>query len=155
NESYDTDVEEDRVWYKEKVVYRGELPRGKYNKPWIGNITALFRLPADLSLTTVARYRGPYTLLENTGKTKEVPDGQAAINPLTGKPVSEELPIYDERDRDASVVVDCTLRWKIPLWGTTLTTTLEVKNLFNEKVLSSKKTYEVGRQFWVGGELRF
>jgi len=156
NESYDGEVGDDRIWYDDEVIYKAELPRSTFNKPWLANATAIVSLPARMTLTTIARYRGPYTKVENTGKTKEVSKDQAQTNPLTGKPVSEELPIYAERDRPSSVIVDCKLRWKLPLWRQSVfTTTLEVNNLFNRKVLAEGKNYELGRQFWLGGEVSF
>lgn len=156
NGDYDSEVDDARVWYKDDVVYRFELPQSRFNKPWLANATAVLALPAHLSLTTIARYRGPYTKVEYTGEKMEVPKEKAQINPLTGKPVSEELPIYAERDRSSSVVVDCKLRWRLPLFRqSVLTTTLEVNNLFNKKVLAEGKSYELGRQFWLGGEVSF
>ncbi|VFQ46250.1 hypothetical protein [Desulfoluna butyratoxydans] len=156
NGSYDGEIGDDRVWYGDEVIYRAELPKSTFNKPWMANVTAVVSLPARMTLTTIARYRGSYTKVESTGKTKEVPDDQGQINPLTGEKVSEEIPVYGERDRPSSVVVDCKLRWKFPLWGQSVfTSTLEVNNLFNKKVLADGKNYELGRQFWLGGEVSF
>ncbi|WP_300668589.1 hypothetical protein [Desulfoluna sp.] len=156
NGSYDSEVDDDRVWYGDEVIYKAELPRSTFNKPWMANATAIVSLPVRMTLTTIARYRGPYTKVESMGKTRQVPDDQARTNPLTGKPVSEELPIYAERDRSSSIVVDCKLRWKLPLWRQSVfTTTLEVNNLFNKRVLAEGKNYELGRQFWLGGEVSF
>lgn len=156
NGDYDSEVDDGRVWYDDEVIYRFDLPQSRFNKPWMGNVTAILSLPANMSLTTIARYRGPYTKVEYTGEKKEVPDDLAQTNPLTGKAVSEELPVYAERDRPSSIVVDCKLRWKLPLWKQSLfTTTLEVNNLFNRRVLAEGKSYELGRQFWLGGEVSF
>ena len=69
-----------------------------------------------------------------------------------------ELRIYDEIKQPASWIFDWKLDWEKNLpHDQSMIFSLEVNNVFNEKVLAgaSTDTYELGRQFWLGMTYKF
>ncbi len=61
-----------------------------------------------------------------------------------------------KRDIAAGIVFDWVLSWQSP-GKSGLLLSLEIDNVFNRRLetVGAASEYEVGRQFWAGGEWRF
>lgn len=155
NESYDDNFYGDRylvepVWYEGDYIDRAELPRIDFSRPWIINLTYSARLPwRGVTFTNVTRYRSGYDGIDSLSKEEK----NAVDLPLT------QLAYKDARFPEAWTF-DWKFGWELALYkDQALTTTLEINNVFNEKVRIGDGTtvsdtdpasYEIGRQFWLG-----
>jgi hypothetical protein len=162
NEDYDAALEddelEDRVWHDGKIIYKSELPRNDYNRPYVANLTYIAELPLGFTFTNFTKYRSGYRNLEDTGEEKAIPEGQRRIDPLTGEEIYEALAVYDEVKRSDVVLFDWKITWQNAFFKKQdLLLNLEIYNVFDEKAHagSSHNEYEMGRQFWAGLEYLF
>lgn len=162
NTDYDTILTNDpiseRIWYDGKIIYREDLPRSDYNRPFIANLIYSVGLPFGFTFTNYTRFRLGYDSLENTYEFKNVPTGEERVDPVTGEPISESLYVYEEVKRDDSFIFDWKIMWEQNIWlEHQLVFIMEIENVFDNKVLagSSSTAYERGRQFWLGGEYKF
>jgi hypothetical protein len=162
NEDYDAALEddelEDRVWHDGKIIYKSELPRNDYNRPYVANLTYIAELPLGFTFTNFTKYRSGYRNLEDTGEEKAIPEGQRRIDPLTGEEIYEALAVYDEVKQSDVVLFDWKITWQNAFFKKQdLLLNLEIYNVFDEKAHagSSHNEYEMGRQFWAGLEYLF
>ncbi|MBE0598223.1 MAG: hypothetical protein IH614_13225 [Desulfuromonadales bacterium] len=160
NESYDAvlvDAEvQPGVWFDGRFIPRGELPRSDYHRPWTANLTWIAQLPRGFRFTNVATYRSGYRAVVDTGERRPAPAGEGLVNPATGEPLAEALSVYEERRLKDGVVFDWVLAWQSP-GRRNLLLTLEVENVFNSRLQTgcSGFAYEIGRQVWLGAQLRY
>lgn len=154
NEKYTSELDledlEKQVVYRGEVVYRSDLPRNDYNRPWTANLTYSVRLPLGFAFTNVTKYRSGYRAPADT--RVNTPEG---------------LDIYARIKQPESWIFDWRIDWQKGVGrGQALGLTLEVLNVFDRKVPagpsgdalepgSSTAGYELGRQFWAGAEYRF
>lgn len=135
----------DPVWYADRLYDRDELPRPDYNREFSGTLTYVGRLPYGFTFTNVTRYRSGYTALVDSKEDHILPSG-------------EEIAIYEEKRLPESWTTDWRLEWEKTLYkDQTFITSLEINNLFNEKVEtgSADEIYNLGRQFWLGMTYKF
>lgn len=162
NEDYDSELNNDpaseRVWYDGNIIYRDDLPRTDYNRPFVANLIYIVSLPYGVSFTNLTQYRGGYDSLEHTDMFQTIPTGEERIDPNTGELITESLPVYEKIKRDDAYIFDWKLTWTKQTWKKQkLILGLEIENVFNTKIQagSSSTTYERGRQFWVDVEYQF
>ncbi len=160
NENYDDILDAgesaERVWYGDRILYKGELPRGEFNRPWTLNILYSGSFAHGFSFTNVARYRSGYRSLAATAQTRPVPGGEGRLNPLTGESIPESLVVWEKQDLGGAVLFDWALSWQSP-GRKNLLLRLEVENVFDHRLESGTAAheYEIGRQFWAGAEWNF
>ncbi len=160
NESYDDILAQEevssRIWFDGRVIERGELPRGNFNRPWLANLVYTGDLGYGLSFTNVARYRSGYRTIVDTREDRVVPGEQGWRDPFTGEPISEALPVFREERLSGGVVFDWVLGWHLPAFPGVLLT-LEIDNVFDARLPTgtARNDFEVGRQFWAGAQYRF
>jgi len=162
NDNYDTvlDDEElqDRVWYRNQIVYKAELPRRDYNRPHTLEMLWTTQLPAGFSFTNFTRYLGSYHSLENTWQEKAVPGAEQRFDFFKGEPVAESLYVYDDVKRGDVVLFDWKLAWQGTLLGVPgVGFRFDIFNVFNRKVESglSPGEYQLGRQVWAGLNFKY
>jgi len=162
NETYDALLDDEeidpRVWYRGQIVYRSELPRSDYNRPHVVRLLHMMTLPHGVRLTTRAEYLAGYRSLENTHREVPVPGSQQRFDAIKGEFVQESLFVYDEVRHKQAVQVDLRLAWTGRIAGVpTADFYLDIFNLFDRAIESGTTPgdYRLGRQFWVGLDLRF
>jgi hypothetical protein len=153
-ETYSSTIEltdlERSYWYDGSFVDLDELPRRNFNRSWTGNLVYRARLPLGLSFTNVTRYRSGYEALMLLSKDEKEGLG---LPPTTLAYRRDKLPeswVFDWRfDWDA---------WR----DQSLVFTLEIDNVFDRKARLGDptgqltyRTYELGRQLWLGLTWRF
>lgn len=145
NERFEGDDAVDPVWYKGELLERSRFPAADNNRTWTGNAVYRLDLPYGISCTNVVRYRSGYRVLKDTREDITLPDGRV-------------LDIYEEVKSPESWIFDWVLAWRPPLgFATAVELRMEVLNAFNKKAPVGVGTagYELGRQVWVGADLRF
>ncbi len=135
---------DDQVWFDGGLIYRDELPREDYNRPWEASLLYSVSFPGDVTFSNVTHFRDGYKNIEDSGSQIDV--GGTFYD------------VYAEFNRSSSTIFDWRVDW-IPtvVPGKSLTLTLEVFNVFDKKVFvgGADDEYELGRQFWLGAEYRF
>ena len=157
NESYseiydDADTNE-IVWFEGRLIHRDNLPRDDFNQPWIVNLTYSARLPWNLIFTNITTYRSGF---------------EGLVLLTAAEKIANDVPTtyaYKTEDLPESWLFNWFLRWEKMLANNhVLTLTLEIDNVFNQRIesgdpisttASSVSSYELGRQFWVGVEYAF
>lgn len=157
NESYaetydDTDTDE-IVWFEGRLIHRDNLPRDDFNQPWVVNLTYTARLPWNLTFTNVTTYRSGF---------------EGLVSLTSAEKIAHDVPTtyaYKTEDLPEAWLFNWFLRWEKLLSNNhILTLTLEIDNVFNQKIETgaslttypaSINSYELGRQFWVGVEYAF
>jgi len=149
NEDYDVELGGDelekKIWYKGEVMSFADRPRLDFNRSWVANLICGFQLPHGFTFTNFTKYRSGYRALGNTGEYVVLPDGSS-------------LDIYDKVKQPESWIFDWKTDWRRKMFHDgTLVLSLEVDNVFNEKVPvgESDDEFEIGRQFWAGAEYLF
>jgi len=158
NKDYDSLLDEDalgdRVWFGDRILYKTELPKSDYSRPWTANLLYSLQVLPDLRFTNHTRFRSGYRSLEPTGEVRALDGAQQRIDPLSGEPIFEALPVYKQLKRSSALVFDWRLDWA--LGGSGLSLNLEVFNVFNTAVETGiENRFETGRQLWAGGQWRF
>ena len=145
HEKFEGDVLEDPVWFAGDLLERSELSAPDYNREWQANLVYRASLPYGFSFTNVTRYRSGYQALTNSGEDTILADGR-------------KIDIYEEVDYPESWIFDWKLAWQsvVAGWGK-LILSLDANNVFNRKVQTgvASTRYELGRQFWLGVEVRY
>ena len=160
NESYIDSFYGDRylvepVWYEGGYIDRAELPRLDFSRPWIINLTYSAQLPwRGVTFTNVTRYRSGYEGIDSLSKDEK---------DAAGLPLAQLA--YKKARFPEAWTFDWKLGWELAIFkGQTLTTTLEINNVFNEKARigdgttvsdTDPESYELGRQFWLGMTYKF
>lgn len=147
---FDEEALAERVWYDGRILHLWELPRSDFNRPWTANLIYEARLPRGLTFTNVTSCRSGYRSIEDTRDDTDdigvvLPDG-------------EVLDVYELVKNSEDWVFDWKLAWTRPLaQRQELVLTLEVHNVFNEKVPvgGTDEDFELGRHFWAGMEYSF
>jgi hypothetical protein len=146
NESYDDLFDDDdldeTVWYNGHTIYKSQLPRKNYNRPWLASLLYAGRLPYGVTFSNLLKYRSGYQALENTYHKHE----------------ELGIPIYEKVKRGGTITIDCKIDWRTPSWrGQHFVLSLEILNLLNKKSATgeSEDSYEMGRQFWLGAKYAF
>lgn len=155
NETYEDfvlleDLEE-RVWYEGELIDKTDLPREDFNRSWVGNLTYSVKLPYGFTFTNFTKYRSGYKAIDRLADD-ERPAG-----------IPADIVAYEEKRRPESWTFDWKLGWQKRMAREhSLLLTLEVNNVFNQKVPAGAEAntgeieaYELGRQFWAGAEYRF
>jgi hypothetical protein len=160
NEGYDDELEgEDlasRIWYRGDLIDKADLPGRNFNRPLLANLVWTVRLPFAMTFANIARYRGGYRAIENSGELRALPDGERRIDPLTGEELFEAFAVYEETRYGDALLFDWALRWQSPTWRRQyLLLSLEIDNVFNGRSKTAGNAYEMGRQFWAGAEYRY
>ncbi len=152
NDILEDDPAKDRVWFRDEVLDRAELPKGNYNRPWVASLIYSLQLGEHLHFTNSARYRSGYRNIEPTGETKVISIGET--DQLTGESISEALNVYAEVKRAGALVFDWRLDWAPGPAG--LLIELELLNVLNKKVeTGTAGRFEMGRQLWAGASWSF
>jgi hypothetical protein len=151
NELYDTTLDDalldEEVWYDGDYVTRDELPRQDYYRPHVVNLVYVGRLPYGFIFTNVTSYRSGYQGLESLNKEEKIARG---IDPAKTA--------YAEEGQPESWIFDWRLDWEKEFrQGQVLTISLEINNVFDQKVEAggSDDIYELGREFWLGMRYTF
>ena len=153
DDSISTAIDRDRngvidpVWYNGRLVDREDLPRSDFNREWTAVLTYMGRLPYGFTFTNVTRYRSGYNAIANTGE-----------DTLPMPPTDRPLDIYEEVKQPESWIFDWRLDWEKKIRNAqSLIVSLELNNVFNEKVASGEAidVYDLGRQFWLGMTYKF
>ncbi len=138
NDSYDDTFNDedlaDQIWYDGELIYRYELPREDYTRPWTANLTWVAELPARFTFTNVTKYRSRYKRLDDTRQ-----------NTLDG------YDIYAKVTKPSSLVFDWRISWKSPAYrNKDLTFSLDIYNVFDRKntVGTQDDQFGLGRQYW-------
>lgn len=157
NESYHNTFDEedlyDEVWYEGSFTRKTDLPRKDYSRPWIVNLIYSTRLPWNLTFTNITKYRSGYEGLDSLNRSEKTE---------LGLPVTTVA--YQDSRFPEAWVFDWQFDWEVPFKKQSLTATLEINNVFNEKVQigngdtideTNPKDFELGRQFWLGMTYKF
>ena len=141
------------MWYEGDYIDKAELPREDFSRPWVANLVYTARLPRGLSFTNVTRYRSGYEGLDRLSS-----DEKAAHNVTTSLG-------YKKAHFPSAWTFDWKFDWEVPIYkDQTLIASLEINNVFNEKVRigdggtvsdTDPANYELGRQFWLGMTYKF
>lgn len=131
DEGYDTEPEEDRIYYEGRVIRKDELPAWDYNVPISVRLQTATRVPSwNLTWSNFVSLRQGGTVAQDTGEDYEDPD--------TGG----EYDVYEDRDFSRLVTVDTRLRWEPALWRDNHGfVQLEIDNLFDQTVDNSTSDY--------------
>lgn len=165
NEDYDTlltgEEIHSQIWYKNKLIYRSDLPAHVQNRPLIVNLIWMTELPYRLTFTNLSRYRSGYSEVVATGEFRPLPDSMSRIDPVTGEEILDAVAVYEEIDHAGKVIFDWKLGWSLPIYHQQLLLlSIEVNNVFNSRTQTGstgtqRTTYEMGRQFWLGAAYDF
>lgn len=144
----------DDVWYEGELIGKMDLPRKDYSRPWIINLVYSTQLPWGVTFTNVTKYRSGYQGLETLSR-----------NEKTARDIPLTTIAYQDNHFPEAWIFDWQIDWQIPcVKSKKLVATLEVNNVFNEKVQigdggtvsdANPKDYELGRQFWLGMTYKF
>ncbi len=145
NDSYDdtfddTDLAE-QVWYNGKLLYRYDLPRDNYTRPWTANLTWAAKFPLRITFTNTMKFRSRYKRLDDTKKN-----------------TADGYDIYAKVTKPSSLVFDWRFSWQATNFQrTNLAFNLDIFNVFDRKnpVGTQDNQFGLGRQFWAGLELTF
>lgn len=154
----DNEASEERVWYQGEILYRSELPRRDYNRPYTLELLYRGSLPWGVTWTNFVRYLGPYRALENTYEERPLPGAEQRIDLLTGLPIEESLDVYDDVRHGSELIVDWKIAWEGRVAGENrLRLELDLLNLLNRRIESATTpgSYRLGRQLWLGFSLDF
>lgn len=161
NDSYDDYLEETRessrlVWSDDRLILRDALPSSDADRPWTVNLIWVSQWPKGFSFTNITHYRSGYRVLVREREQREIPEGEGLFDQETGEPVFEAVDVYRTRDLKDGVTFDWLLSWRSP-GRPNLRLTLEVENVFNTRMETggAQIEYLVGRQVWLGAEVRF
>ncbi|MFK5925582.1 MAG: hypothetical protein QM483_03025, partial [Desulfuromusa sp.] len=157
NTDYDTNLDKEditeTIWYNGEELYRHEIPRLDFNRPFVANLTYIFQPTSNITFTNRTRYREAYWRLWYTSETQP-----SVINPEQ----SSDPHIYEKRKSQSSVIFDWRLSWRIPKFSKQdIVLSLDVFNVFNRRAKIGYQSgtygykYELGRQFWAGLEFNF
>lgn len=162
NEDYDSLIREEnldeRLWYGDQIIYRGELPKNQTDEPWEARLTYVARLPGNLTFTNFTSYRSRFKRLENTLVERPIPAGERRIDLLTGEEIVESLDVWDRVTHAQSWRFDWKLSWEQALRRQhRIRLSLEINNVFNERIEADpvRRSYALGRQFWAGLDYSF
>jgi len=158
NESYvdtfDQDDLYDEVWYEGKLTAKTDLRRKDYSRPWVVNLVYSTQLPWGITFTNVTKYRSGYEGLDSLSVSEKIALG-----------IPKATTAYIDNRFPGAWVFDWQVDWDVPfIKGQKLVTTLEINNVFNEKVQlgdggtvsdTDPANYELGRQFWLGMTYKF
>lgn len=143
--SYDPNFGEEtaQVIFEGDPIARSELPRSDFNRPWEANLAYVHRLPQwHLQGSIVLNYVAGYERVVST----------FPADPETG------LDVFEEQRIDAVTTVDLGVSWRPPM-GDHLQLELdaEVFSLFNNRQApeDQRSQFELGRQYWLSGAIRF
>ncbi|MCB9480513.1 MAG: TonB-dependent receptor [Desulfobacteraceae bacterium] len=160
-ESYNSDSDEETqselVYYKNKLMFRDEMPASDYNQPLTANLLIYKKMFDNLHLSFLIKYVKDYNIISNTGEFKEIVSSDE-INPVTGEPYKEEIPIYENKKRDS--VLSCDLKSEIPFLihkRYKAGVLFSVLNIFNNTNTPSSTDVipTPGRQFYAGFKFDF
>ncbi|MFP9231153.1 TonB-dependent receptor plug domain-containing protein [Pectobacterium cacticida] len=154
----DTNMDESRVIFDGRLMYRGDIDAMNFNTPWRAflNVNTYFpaaRLNWEQRVGYTAGYKGYIT----AALQAQCPGGNSACNddPTFKGSAAEYLPAqYDD-----FISYDWRFSYSQPIYKTqTLDITLDVLNVLDNVVETQRKgtsnssviTYKPGRQFWLG-----
>ncbi|MDT8420275.1 MAG: TonB-dependent receptor plug domain-containing protein [Desulfuromonadales bacterium] len=145
NENYENLYDEDdlveQIWYKGELLYKDEIPRENFNRPWTANLIYTNRINSRLSFTNTTRYQSHYRALEDS--KEDTAEGYA---------------IYVDVRQPSTLNFDWNLSYDIPLSNDQiLGLDLDIFNVFNKKnqIGTEEDGYRLGRQVWLGIEYIF
>lgn len=153
NASYDSVIENealnDQVWFDGRLIRKSELPAFDHNRPVVVNLAWVAELPKGLTFTTLAHYRSGYRDIKNTGELREIGAGE-------GSPLIESAEVYEETKYSDVLIFDWKVTWSPPLVRN-LMLSLEIDNVLDSRSRTggASPVFELGRQFWLGGDYRF
>jgi hypothetical protein len=164
NNTYDNEYDLEDM--NKKIMYDGEIikvsdkPKDNFNRPYVFNLAYTGKFFDRLTVAPLINFRTAYkkSVLVDSSYMTEYTN---TIDPETGIPVYLSVSKYEVKNLKPSFTMDCSFSWKQPLIAkNTLTLTLEVNNIFNDKneIGSSSETiqdYELGRHFWAGVKYEF
>ena len=149
---FDSDDQNATLWYEGEEIYKYELPRTDFNRPYLFNLMYSFKVNDQLTLSSVTRVRGPYYRHMYAGEKRA-----SELEPEQG-----EVLVYEKKKSHTSVTFDWHLRWAIPYPAERqLILALDALNIFNKRLKVGYDSgnfgysYELGRQIWAGLEYRF
>ena len=163
NISYDTILDEEditeTIWYNGDELYRYEISRLDFNRPFVANLIYIFRLSDNITLTNVTKYRGAYWRLWRSRDS----NNQLIQKPSIISPNQPRDPyVYEKVKSHDTVTFDWQLSLKTPQQSNqNIILTLDILNVFDHKTKIGYQTgkygyeYEIGRQFWAGLEFNF
>jgi outer membrane receptor protein involved in Fe transport len=140
-----------RIWYKNELIFKSDLPAFNQNRPIIVNLLWVAELPARFTFTNLSRYRSGYRQIVPTGEFRPLPERR--IDPDTGEEILDAAAVYEEIKHSGKVIFDWKLGWSTPVYHQQgLNFSLEINNVFNSRTRTggTTTTYEMGRQFWAG-----
>jgi hypothetical protein len=153
-DSFDEDDLYDVIWYDGNYIEKPDLPRKDYSRPWIVNLVYSTQLPWDVTFTNVTKYRSGYEGLDRLSPTEKSSLG-----------IPRRTVAYKDNRFPEAWVFDWQFDWNVPsIEGHQLIATLEINNVFNEKVQigdgetvdnNAPGEFELGRQFWLGMTYKF
>jgi len=157
NSTSDEETASELVYYEGKVIFKDKMPASDYNQPVTANLIIYKRLFTDLDLTLSAKYIKDYQIITPTGDYHEITTS-SKINPVTGDPYTEDIPVYENRTKDN--LLSFSLRSEIPVFRHKrykAKLLFNIMNIFNntnnESSLSSIPVS--GRQFFAGMKFVF
>ncbi len=149
DDGYDERLEEDLVYYQEKLVPVSELPPWDYNIPFSLGFFATTEVPAwDINMTNFLVHRRGGTIARDSRENWE--------DPATG--LTHD--IYEDFDFDSLVTVNSKIKWSGKVTQRlSLFATLEINNLFDKVIdrstVDTRRRYSKGRRFWIEIGTRF
>ncbi|MGE4518196.1 MAG: TonB-dependent receptor plug domain-containing protein [Desulfobacteraceae bacterium] len=157
NSSSDEETESELVYYEGEVMFRDKMPAADYNQPLTANLLLYKRLFTDLHLSLLIKYVKDYNIISPTGDYYEAIVDET-INPVTGEPYKDEIPIYENKKKDS--VFTCDLKSEVPVFSHRrykANLLFSVLNIFNNtNTPSSSDTVPIaGRQFYAGMKFDF
>jgi len=149
--AYDQGVEEEQVYYNDRLVSQDELPAWDYNTPLSISLSSVTRvLDWHLTWSNFVNLRNGGTIARDSGETHTDSNGV-------------DYDVYEDYTLEDLVTLDTKLMWE-PRLGNFSTgyLMLEVSNVFDD-VISTKTSrfdavsdsYTPGRKFWVEVGMRF
>jgi hypothetical protein len=160
-ESYNSDSDEETsselVYYEGKIMFRDKMPAADYNQPLTANLLLYKKFFTDLHLSLLIKYIKGYNIISSTGDYYEITVNEE-INPVTGEPYKDEIPVYENKKKDSMLTFD--LKTEIPVFSRKkykANLLFSVLNIFNNtNTPSSSDTIPIsGRQFFAGIKFDF
>ncbi|NOQ42533.1 MAG: hypothetical protein GQ563_08550, partial [Desulfuromusa sp.] len=163
NTDYDITLDEEditeTIWYEGEELYKYEIPRLDFNRPFVANLIYTFKLSDNLTFTNTTKYRGAYWRLWLARDE----DNHSIRTPSIINPDQSPDPyVYEKVKTHNTVTFDWRFSWQTPKrFDQNIIFSLDVLNVFDRKTKIGYATgkfgydYEIGRQFWAGLEFNF
>lgn len=163
NDEYDLEDLEKLIVYNGKIIQVKDKPKDNFNRPIVFNIAYTGTFFERLIISPVFNFRGAYRQIVLVDDNYPV-EHTGEYDPGSGEPIYNYADKYEEKKRDVSYTLDCSVAWVQPLKGKQkVTFNVEVYNVFDTKNKIGKSDessgtateYELGRQFWAGVAYEF